>query len=53
MDRAHPLWRAHAKVEESAWISLTAIIREMEANCVKVRKRDYWIVSLERVFVSS
>jgi len=35
VDRAHPLWRAHAKVEESAWISLTAIIREMEANCVK------------------
>jgi len=35
VDRAHPLWKAHAGVDETAWTALTPIIREMEANCVK------------------
>ena len=38
VDRAHPLWKAHAGVDETAWTTLTPIIREMEANCVKVRE---------------
>ena len=36
VDRAHPLWRVQANVDEISWASLSPIIREMEANCVKV-----------------
>ena len=36
VDRQHPLWRAHAGVDAAAREPLTAIIREMETNCVNV-----------------